>query len=82
MIASHRSPRLNAAHRRRRYRAETKGLAQMARSPCRISHRAIPIDRNDGPAALLYRKLSTPSLHDHRAAPTASGQAPISNPHR
>jgi len=53
----------------------------MARSPCRIGHCAIPIDLNDGPAALLYRNLTTPSLPD-AAALTASSQAPISNPHR
>ena len=82
MIASGRSPRLNAAHRRHRYRAAKRGLAPMARSPCRIGHCAIPIDLNDGPAALLYRKLTTPSLPDGAAALTASAQAPISNPHR
>ena len=72
MIASGRSPRLNAAHRRHCYRAEKRGLASMARTPCRIAHCAIPIDLNDGPATLLYRKLTTPSLPDGAAALTAS----------
>ena len=82
MIASRRSPRLNAAHRRRRYRAETTGLAPMARSPCRISHCAIPIDRNGSPDALLCRNLTTHTSPDDRAVRIPSGQAPISNPHR
>ena len=81
MIASGRSPRLNPARRRHRYRV-AKRLAPMARSLCRIGQCAIPIDLNDGPAALLYRKLTTPSLPDGAAALTASAQAPISNPHR
>ena len=42
----------------------------------------IPIDLNDGPAALRYRKLTTPSLPDGAAALDSIGQAPISNPHR
>ena len=40
-----------------------------------------PVDLNDGPAALLYRNLMTRTSPDDRAALTASGQAPISNPH-
>ena len=54
----------------------------MARSPCRIGHCAIPVDLNDGPAALRYRNLTTRILPDERAARTPSGQAPISNPHK
>ncbi len=54
----------------------------MARSPCQITLCAIPVDRNDGPAALRYRNLTTRILLDERAALTASPQAPTSNPHR
>jgi len=54
----------------------------MARLPPHITHCAIPVHPNDIPAALPYRNLTTRALPDDRAALTASGQAPISNPHR
>ena len=65
-----------------RHQAEKSGLAPLARSPCRIGYCAIPINRNDGLAALRYRNLTTRILPDGRAARTPSGQAPILNPHR
>ncbi len=54
----------------------------MAKSTCQITHRAIPVELNGGPAALLYRNLTTHTSPDDRAVRTPSGQAPISNPHR
>src|SRR5437868_765604 len=65
-----------------RHQAEKSGLAPLARSPCRIGYCAIPINRNDGLAALRYRNLTTRILPDGRAARAPSGQAPILNPHR
>ena len=63
MIASRRSPRLNAANRHSSSSGEERARpnGQIAVS---IGHCAIPIDLNDGPAALLYRNLTTPSLPD------------------
>src|SRR5580698_1445307 len=65
-----------------RHQAKKSRLAPLARSPCRIGYCAIPINRNDGLAALRYRNLTTRILPDGRAARTPSGQAPILNPHR
>jgi hypothetical protein len=65
-----------------RHQAEKSGLAPLARSPCRIGYCAIPINRNDGLAALRYRNLMTRILPDGRAARTPSGQAAVLIPHR
>ena len=59
-----------------------RGGSPNGQTPCQITHCAIPVHLDDGPATLLYRNLTTPSLPDGAAALTASGQAPISNPHR
>jgi hypothetical protein len=42
----------------------------MVRSPCQITHCAIPLHLNDGPAALLYRNLTTGTWSDRRATLT------------
>jgi hypothetical protein len=82
MIASGRSPRLNAAHRRRSRSSGEDSARPMVRSPCQITHCTIPLHLNDGPAALLYRNLTTGTLSDGRITLTTSGRAPISNSHR
>jgi hypothetical protein len=73
---------MNAAHRRRSPSSGEERPRPMARSPGQITHRAIPVDRNDGPAALRYCNLTARTSPDERAALTPSRQAPISNPHR
>src|SRR5260370_9914674 len=83
MTASRRSPRLNAAHRRRspssgEERAHTIGQIALPDRVLRHPHQP----RNDGLAALRYRNLTTRILPDGRTARTPSGQAPILNPHR
>ena len=54
----------------------------MARFPCQLTYCAISVQTNDGPAPPRYRKLTTHALPDDRAALTAPGQPPTSNPHR
>jgi hypothetical protein len=54
----------------------------MARFPGQIAHCAICVQTNHGPAALLNCNLTPHALPDDRAALTAPGQPPISNPHR
>ena len=79
MIAA--AQRLNATHRCSPSRGE-EGARPLAKSPGQIGHRAIPVDRNDGPAALHCLYLTIRILSAGRAALTPSDQAPISNPHR
>ncbi len=76
MIAAAR--RLNATHRCSPSRGE-EGARPLARSPGQIGHCAIPVDRNDGPAALHCLDLTIRILSAGRAALTPSAQAPISN---
>jgi hypothetical protein len=80
MIASGRSPRLNAAHRRRLPSREGEGAPPTANSSYQITHCA-GANLNDRPAALLYCNRTTRTLPEDRTALTAAGQASIL-PHR
>src|SRR5271169_2836089 len=82
VITTDRPTPLNAAHRRRSPLSAEQGACPMARLPRHITHCPICVQTNDGPAALLYCNLTTHALPDDRAALTAPGQPPTSNPHR